>query len=548
MHAVYCNMQNIVTRNRTFLNEWAGYGIILLVTVTLALFAGEIDAYEQIHEFTRAHEDWELDEAITLALCSVFGLTGALVLRTHRLNREIRLREQLEVEATQLARHDALTGLANRRHLEEKAQSLIASANKSGSHVSFLSVDLDRFKPVNDIHGHSVGDRTLQVVTDRILECIRSNDLAARVGGDEFAVIIGHEPGEQVPERIARRILAALVLPIDIDGHLIHISASIGIAGFPNDATDFNDLLVKADLAMYRAKQLGRDSFTYYDPTIGNMQRERSELEAQLRRAIRSKEIVPYLQPLISLQDNKLSGFEILARWQHPEKGLIPPDQFIHIAEDCGLIGELMFSVLDTACETVSGWPGDFKVSVNLSPAQISDAQLVEKLKAVLGKNDFACERLEIEITEAIFIADSDRALAMMDELKAAGFSIALDDFGTGYSSMRYLSEFPLDKVKIDKSFIMGRGGNDKNEKIVNSIILLGHSLGLMTTAEGIENNGDVEWLVDQGCELGQGYLYSPPVPVSAALSFVEAPESNRDELADAAGQKRHGNVTELTD
>ena len=504
------------------------YLMIALVTVAAAQIAAEYDAFEMIHEFSRAHEDWEVDELITLALMSVMGFVAMLIVRARQLAREIALRQQLEQRADRLARHDPLTGIANRRNFSEKAEAMIEMADRSGKQVSMISIDLDRFKPVNDIYGHSYGDRTLQIVTDRILDSLRANDLAARVGGDEFAALMLHEPGELIAESISRRILNAIGQPITLDDKVINLSASIGIASFPNDAVDFDDLTSKADLAMYRAKKLGRDMYSNYDATIGNLQRERNELEAELRNAISSGEIVPFLQPLVSLKDNGLAGFEILSRWEHPIKGLIPPDRFISIAEDCGLIGQLMQSVLQQACEGVSAWPGDFILSVNISPSQIRDRHLTDKIRAICEATGFPCERLEIEITEAVFIEDSELARDAIDKLKSFGMTVALDDFGTGFSSMRYLSEFPLDKVKVDKSFVLHRTENEKNEKIINSIISLGRSLGLLTTAEGIENSSDAAWLVDQGCQQGQGYLYSPPVSVLAALKFAEAERDRR--------------------
>ncbi|MGI9423906.1 MAG: putative bifunctional diguanylate cyclase/phosphodiesterase [Hyphomicrobiaceae bacterium] len=523
MRAKLAEIWKLTHRIDTAIMRLWPYALIGLATVLAAQIAAELDAFEMIYDFSRAHEDWELDELITLALMSVVGLLAMLVVRARQLAREISLRKEMERQADQLARHDPLTGIANRRNFNEKSEALIELAARSGKQVSLLSIDLDRFKPVNDIYGHSYGDRTLQIVTDKILDNLRASDVAARVGGDEFAAVILHEPGEPIAESISRRILNAIGEPIALDDKVVNISASIGIANFPNDADDFDDLTSKADLAMYRAKKLGRDMYSNYDPEIGNLQRERNELEAELRNAINSGEVVPYLQPLVSLKDNGLAGFEILSRWQHPSKGLIPPDRFIPIAEDCGLIGQLMQSVLRQACEAISSWPGDFILSVNLSPSQIRDRLLSDKIRVICEDTGFPCERLEIEITEAVFIEDSDLAREAIEKLKSLGMTVALDDFGTGFSSMRYLSEFPIDKVKVDKSFVLHRTENEKNEKIINSIISLGRSLGLLTTAEGIESKSDAAWLVGQGCEQGQGYLYSPPVSILSALKFAEA-------------------------
>ncbi|MFY0614403.1 MAG: EAL domain-containing protein [Hyphomicrobiaceae bacterium] len=494
----------------------------------------------KIYALSKSDENQDLAGLLTLAVCSTVGLIVALVFRSRELSKEVSLRVQLERRADTLAHHDALTGISNRRSFAEKSQEMMTVAAQSGTAVSMLVIDLDRFKPVNDLYGHAVGDKTLQVVTDRITSRLRATDLAARTGGDEFAVLLYHEAGDDgLAEHIARRILKTISKPIWIEGKGISISSSIGISQAPRDATDFEDLSAKADLAMQRAKKLGRDTYTCYDNDIGEVQQQRLELEAGLRNAIETREIVPYMQPLVSLRDGSLLGFEILARWRHPQRGLIPPDRFIGIAEECGLISELMLSTLQQACETAVDWPGNFKIAVNLSPIQIQDRELANRVKAVCDTTGFAAERLEIEITEAIFINDSDLAQVAIAELKALGVSVSLDDFGTGFSSMRYLSEFPIDKVKIDRSFVMGRDDNGKNEKIVNSIISLGHSLGMLTIAEGVEKETDVEWLVEQGCDQAQGYLYSAPVALPDALSFAEADRGSETGSSATAGVRQ---------
>ncbi len=538
MRTHFSNVLDFFHRHRELMLRLWPYVLIGSLTVVSAQLAAEFDAFEMIHEFSRAHEDWEVDELITLALMSVLGLGAMLIVRARQLASEIARRKASEQRAEQLARHDPLTGIANRRSFGEKVDVLLEVAAQSDKQVSLLSIDLDRFKPVNDIYGHAFGDRTLQLVTDRIVENLRSNDLAARLGGDEFAAVILHEPGERIAESISQRVLEAIAEPIELDDKIVNISASIGIANYPNDAHDVEDLISKADLAMYRAKKHGRDMIANYDPEIGNLQRERNELEAELRNAIRSGEIVPFLQPLMSLKDNGLVGFEILSRWQHPSKGIIPPDHFIPVAEDCGLVGPLMESVLRQACAAVVAWPGDFKMSVNISPVQIRDLQLAHKIQGICESTGFPCERLEVELTEAVFIEDSERAREAIESIKTLGMTVALDDFGTGFSSMRYLSEFPLDKVKVDKSFVLHRAENEKNEKIINSIISLGHSLGLLTTAEGIESTSDAKWLANQGCEEGQGYLYSRPVSVLSAMKFAEEERARRLKQEAVTGER----------
>ncbi|MGI9479555.1 MAG: putative bifunctional diguanylate cyclase/phosphodiesterase [Hyphomicrobiaceae bacterium] len=507
------------------------YLLFAIATLLTVFIIANSHGLEKIYALSKSDENKDLAGLLTLAVFSTVGLIFALVFRSRELSKEVSLRVQLERRADTLAHHDALTGIANRRSFAEKSEEMIAAAAKSGATVSMLVIDLDRFKPVNDLYGHAIGDKTLQVVTDRITSRLRSTDLAARTGGDEFAVLLYHDAGDDgLAEFIARRILKTISEPIWIDGKGISISSSIGIAQSPRHACTFEDLSAKADLAMQRAKKLGRDTYSCYDNDIGEIQQQRLELEAGMRDAIEAREIVPYLQPLVSLRDSSLLGFEILARWRHPTRGMIPPDSFISIAEDCGLISNLMLSNLQQACETAAQWPGDFKIAVNLSPIQIMDRELADKVKAVCDATGFPAKRLEIEITEAIFISDSDLAHVAISELKALGVSVSLDDFGTGFSSMRYLSEFPIDKVKIDRSFVMGRDDNGKNEKIVNSIISLGHSLGMLTIAEGVEKETDVEWLVAQGCDQAQGFLYSAPLALPDALSFAEA--GKRDDEA----------------
>ncbi|MCI5075825.1 EAL domain-containing protein [Oricola sp.] len=515
---------------------WWPYIAILALTAILGVILVDLDTFESMYDYTRAHEDWELDEYISIALASVFGLIAALVVRSVQLREQISRRKTLEAEAYAMARHDALTGLPNRRFFGERADAMLKEAAAAKHCVAVLALDLDRFKPVNDIYGHAIGDRVLQIVSDRMQAELPEGAIASRMGGDEFTVLIPVSDTSVVTdtppmlERVARRICLRIAEPIQAGAHELNVTTSIGIALFPTDGENFHTLHSNADMAMYAAKAAGRNTFTYFEPRLGEEHRKRHELETELGDAIAEGQIVPYLQPVFDLASGELTGFEILARWHHPKRGVLLPDEFIAMAEDSGRISALSDSVLRQACKAVAGWRPPMRFSFNLSPVQFREPRLVERIVAALEETGMPRGSLEIEITEAVFIDDDVRAREVIEALRAHDIAVVLDDFGKGYSSLSYLSRFEIDKLKIDHAFIAGRHADARNEKIVNSIIQLGRSLGIQTTAEGVEQPDDASWLAERGCLFGQGYYYSGPMPLLSAMQFFEGHKQGASE------------------
>jgi diguanylate cyclase (GGDEF)-like protein/PAS domain S-box-containing protein len=425
-----------------------------------------------------------------------------------------------------LADHDALTGLPNRRRLTEKIQEAVASPNLSKASYSILLIDLDRFKPVNDVYGHTVGDAVLCEIASRLESVIRAGDTVARLGGDEFAVICtadhALENQKEAASNLASRIIAKISVPIDIGEDSFNVGASVGIALFPEHGTDQDELLKSADIAMYKAKHDGRGRFHFFEKTMDAEVRSQASLEGDLRRALASREIQPHYQPLMELSKGKLVGFEILARWQHATLGNIAPDTFIPIAEKLGLISALTRDLLRTACNDAKAWPDDLVLALNLSPLQLTDAMLPLQILAVLNETEFPPSRLEIEVTEGALVKDLLGAKTILTSFQNLGVKISLDDFGMGYSSMYNLADLRFDKIKIDRSFIQSMSGNPESLAIVNAVLALSKRLGVPTLAEGVENKEAMLRLIDGGCEFGQGYLFGKAVSAAETREIIE--------------------------
>ena len=415
------------------------------------------------------------------------------------------------------ADHDALTGLPNRRLFAERTREATESAARPGTAYMILLIDLDRFKPVNDIYGHVAGDAVLCEIASRLKAVVRPDDMVARLGGDEFAIIseVQGSPDELVEAAasLASRVIAAVHAPVGLGEHSVDVGASIGIALYPRDGIDPETLLRGADIAMYQAKRAGRGKWLFFEGSMDAEIRDQAQLEGDLRRAIAQETIKPYYQPLVNLADGSLAGFEVLARWDHPERGFVAPEVFIPIAERLGLISPLTFSLLRTACSDARAWPKDLALSINLSAIQITDEFMPVKILAILAETGFPPNRLEIEITESALITELASAKAILTSFQNLGIKVSLDDFGTGYSSMNHLRELKFDKVKIDKSFILSMQSDPESAKIVNAILGLTRSLGLATTAEGIENAEAMRRMIEGGCEFGQGFYFSQAVP-----------------------------------
>ncbi len=432
--------------------------------------------------------------------------------------------------AQALARHDSLTGLPNRRVFSAELQEAIGHAQSGSAAYSVLIVDLDRFKPVNDLQGHPVGDAVLCAIARRLEDTVRKSDTIARLGGDEFAIITKVEPrthSDQVM-RLAARVLGAIREPILVDDGSVEVDASIGIASCPADGVDAGALLRAADIAMYRAKQEGRGTFRFFEQRMDEELRAQAALEAALKKAIADEEIRPFYQPLVDLRDNRIYGFEMLARWRHPERGSIPPDVFIPLAEQLGVIADLTRSVVRRACRDALQWSDDIDLSINISPLQLKDPLLSARLLDVLAEEGFPPSRLEIEITESALVGDVETAKASLAVLQAHGVKVSLDDFGTGYSSLYHLRAFKFDKVKIDRSFVLAMQNDSESEKIVDAILSLSRTLGLPTVAEGIETAAALRHLAERGCEYGQGYYFGRAMSVEEAVEILDKHDSRR--------------------
>jgi len=431
------------------------------------------------------------------------------------VHQDITSQKRSEAALARMARYDALTGLANRVLFMEQASAALVRMRARGNEFAVLMLDLDRFKTVNDSLGHPVGDSLLRVVAQRLRHMI-PDDTVARLGGDEFAVLRPVLQGRTTEAiDLAEKILAAITEPYDLDGRRFTIETSIGITFAPQDGADAASLLKNADLALYKAKSQGGNRYCLFEPSMEAEARERRELEEDMRRAISRNEFELHYQTIVDAGRREICGAEALVRWRHPERGLIPPDQFIGLAEESGLIVPLGEWILRRACADAAKWPSHLKLAVNLSPTQFKQGDLLAVLKSALADGALPLNRLELEITETVLLEKNEENLAVLHELKELGVSIVLDDFGIGYSSMKYLQMFPFDKIKIDKSFIQSMTTHTDSAAIVCAIAGLGRALDIDTTAEGVETAEQFTFLRSAGCQLAQGYLFSRPVPAS---------------------------------
>ncbi|HEX8590536.1 bifunctional diguanylate cyclase/phosphodiesterase [Pseudomonas sp.] len=421
---------------------------------------------------------------------------------------EVEARRRIEF----LSQHDALTGLPNRVRLQEFLDGKLKALPTLDQPLVMLSLDLDRFKPVNDLLGHAAGDRVLNDVSSRLSDCVRHGDLVARVGGDEFVLILSDTRTQDEVESLCRRLIDSIERPVQIDDQEIFVSASIGIAMAPTDAREAAELLRYADIALYEAKASGRGTWRFYAGDMNAKIIERRRLESDLRYAIKHNELRLHFQPRFRICDGEMVGAEALVRWQHPQRGLIPPDTFIPIAEESGLIIPLSDWVMTQACSEATRWPKHLFISINLSPAEFKRGNLPSRIHFALKATGIEPSRVELEITEGVMIEDAVGALDVMLTLKQLGVRIAMDDFGTGYSSLSYLRTFPFDGLKIDRSFLTRLSESEGDRSIVQAIVGLGRALSLTVTAEGIETAEHVQLLKAVQCEEGQGYFLSHPL------------------------------------
>ncbi|MBV9118639.1 MAG: EAL domain-containing protein [Acetobacteraceae bacterium] len=431
--------------------------------------------------------------------------------------RDVTERRRAEARIAHMAHHDPLTGLANRLLFQSRLERAFASEHRFG----VLALNLDNFKEVNEAFGHAAGDALLKRIADRLRACVRDEDMVARLGGDEFAIIqiSRRQPAGAVA--LAQRIAQRLSQPFALEGREVAIGASVGVAVAPRDGADPAAVLGAAELALRRAKRAARGMWQMFEPSIEGEAQARRRLEAELRRAVAAQEFELAFQPLVDLRARRFAGCEALLRWRHPTRGLVGPAEFVHFAEESGVIVQLGAWVLRHACAEATRWPERLKVAVNISPAQLRFGGLIEKVRAALDLSGLAPERLELEVTESVVIDDSEETVATLRRLKAMGVSLALDDFGTGYSSLGSLVRFPFDRIKIDRSFVSGLGKRADCTAIVRAVAGLCATLGLATTAEGIETAEQLAMLTNEGVPEGQGYLFSRPCPGEEIAEMV---------------------------
>jgi diguanylate cyclase (GGDEF)-like protein len=521
-----------------FLRTRAGKQFLCLLVGGLALWLLGIECrfQQNLFAFLEAYRSYGA-ESLVLAL----NIGGAMsffysIFRIYDLRKEMELRAKAQARADWTSTHDHLTKLPNRYAFEQRlfhrSRPTDQDDEPEEQTVTVFSVDLDGFKKVNDLVGHKGGDLLLIEVARR-LSALGKAGCVYRFGGDEFILVApGLTPERE--ENFARMIIHALTRPIHIGAFPAEVGASIGYATVMPTNASLEEAAHCADLAMYEAKMRGPNNFIAYEEAMQNKVTERAVLEAKLRTAIQENQIRPFYQPLINLKTGDLCGFEALARWTDKDGISIPPPAFIGIAEETGMITELFENLLTQACRDAKAWPDHISLSFNVSPVQMEDKLLATRILRILASGQLPPQRLEIEITENALIQEPEIAALILDELHDAGVQIALDDFGTGYSSLAQLARYRFDKIKIDKSFVATYGKEERQEKIIRAMLGLGRSLGIKTTAEGIEEHGQLAYLLSHGCDIGQGYLFGRAIPAKDAAALTLSWESEQASLAQA--------------
>lgn len=470
-----------------------------------------------------SHDRWRfIYTSVIFATLSQIGPALLLFRLMRRLDRArmevIKAREK----ADSLARHDPLTGLANRRILRDTLRKRLGAAGANGPHTAVLLVDIDRFRSVADLHGHSLSDLVLVEVANRLKSLLPSDAVLARLGGEEFIAVMPRPASLDALGKLAQHIINHLSSPYQLNGLDARLGATVGIAVSPDNGTDEMELMHAAEAALYRAKA-NPGTYRFFQPAMDRELKQTLRLQRDLHTAIANGAIVPFYQPFLRLSDNSLAGFEVLARWNHPIRGFISPDAFIPVAEEIGLIGQLTTAILRQACLDASKWPQNLKISVNLSPVQLKEVSLPDQIYRTLRTAGFPPQRLEIEITETGLVNDVTTARAILTNFRTAGIEVALDDFGTGYSSLQNLRSFPVTKLKIDKSFVRSMNTDPQSKSLVVGILAMSKSLGILTTAEGIEEAGEGVWLGSIGCDYGQGYCYAKPMRGEEVPAFLNS-------------------------
>ena len=503
-------------------------GIIFIAAFSISV---AFEAFEWVIKFSLTHEDWEVDELLTVMMMMPVALGIYAGRRLTEARTELKRREAAEREASKMALHDPLTGLPNRRKATLEIERALTHAKERP--VTLLAIDLNRFKPINDLHGHAAGDQLLLVIGKALSRSAEPGTLVARLGGDEFCMMLTGRMSDEEKISQLETLSSQFERPIQLDAGSVTVGASIGVATTDDPHMDQDELMAQADAAMYRCKAGGRNGYSFFEPGMEKVVQHRARVEADLRDAVANGHIQPHFQPLVNLKSGDLLGYEVLARWKMPDGSIRMPGEFIAIAEETGLISDVFFSILVQAAERARDWPENLYFAVNLSPVQFNDQWLVERILKTLLEAHVHPGRLEVEITESALVTDLEVARYVIKSLKNQGIRVSLDDFGTGYSSLRHLSELPFDKLKIDRSFIHDIDRNDASQNIVRAVTALAHNLGLEVTAEGIETKDNASSIQKYGCDIGQGYLYGLPSANTLSRGSGIGRKGDKKELGD---------------
>jgi diguanylate cyclase (GGDEF)-like protein len=534
MHSIDGSLGDRLMRNGSQLarRTWSGVAslrpstrdaiVISIFSVIISLVEYYNDLAPKLFKFGLEYRGWEVDNLIFVVFFMSIGFVIFSYRRVKELAIELKARCDAELAAKKLARHDPLTGLPNRRFFVETLGGALMTTS-ADSRTAVLMLDLDGFKSVNDAYGHSIGDQTLIEFAQRISAIMRAGAVFIRIGGDEFAVILPDIKSLDDPAALARRIVAAVAEPILIGQISTSVGVCVGIAVAPSDGMDPEILLQRADRALYRAKAEGRSRIRFFESDMDAHVERRVAIETGLRAAVAAKAIVPYYQPVVAFEGNRVVGFEALARWKSDKFGWVGPDLFITVAEEIGIISELGDQLLRQACIDARSWPPELTLAFNISAVQLRDPTIGLRVLAILAETGFNPRRLELEITETALVDNIKIAQTVTNQLRRAGVRIALDDFGIGYATLSQLVSLKLDRIKIDRSFVDRLGKDQESTTIVRAVLGLASGFNLETTAEGIESDEQLALLRADGCLEGQGYLFGKAVPASDVQSFLES-------------------------